>query len=168
MRQRLLDVLVGLAVGVLVGGGYVSSRWQRTFASTYLVQTADQAHVASEIAAGRAAELAAKIRAALPAYVEALDRELADAEGRCWALWAVRDAFAAAGEEPPAAIAPTLAGLPDRGSCPPPGGAPAGEPGRETQLSAVGGVAAPAGKWTTRCGNGISMPSASKRRFSRL
>lgn len=121
-KRRLFDLVVGLALGAVGGATFVGWQGQKTFTSLYLIQTADQAHVANEIAAGRGDELAARIRAALPGYVETLSGQFGDAEGRDWALWAVRDAYEAAGVDPPEEIAASLATLPERASCSPPAG----------------------------------------------
>ncbi|MCB1007620.1 MAG: hypothetical protein KDB94_01865 [Acidobacteria bacterium] len=129
-RRRFFDLLVGLSLGAVAGATFMGWQGQKTFTSLYLVQTADQANVAREIAAGRGEALAARIRGELPGYVETLDSQFEDAAGREWALWAVRDAYEAAGIDPPEAIASRLATLPERAECaPPPGvapGAPAG------------------------------------------
>lgn len=121
-KRRVFDLFVGLALGAVAGATFVGWQGQQTFTNLYLIQTADQAHVLTEIAAGRGEELAAQIRAALPGYVETLSQQFGDAEGRDWALWAVRDAYEAAGVDPPAEIAATLATLPAREACPPPPG----------------------------------------------
>jgi hypothetical protein len=121
-RKRWFDLLVGLALGAVVSGAWVSSKWQKTFETMYVVETADQAHVAREIAAGRAGALAERIRAALPGYALGLERQFAKADGKSWALWAVRDAYEAAGMAPPAEIATLLEALPPRASSPPPEG----------------------------------------------
>jgi hypothetical protein len=130
-KRRFFDLLVGLALGGVAGATLVGWQGQKTFTSLYLVQAADQAHVAAEIAAGRSEPLGARILDSLPGYVAVIREQFADAAGRDWALWAVRDAYAAAGVEPPETIAATLATLPERAACPPPAGlsartAPAG------------------------------------------
>lgn len=122
-RRRVFDLGVGLALGAVLAGAWVSWSWQRSFATVYLVQMADQANVAREIGRGAGPALAEKIRAALPLYVATLDRDFRDVQGKDWALWAVRDAYEASGVTPPASIAPILQALPPRESCPPPRGA---------------------------------------------
>jgi len=121
-KRRIFDLLVGLALGGVAGATLVGWQGQKTFTSLYLVQAADQAHVAAEIAARRSEALGARILESLPGYVEVIREQFADAPGRDWALWAVRDAYAAAGVEPPEGIAATLATLPERSACPPPAG----------------------------------------------
>lgn len=121
-RRRFFDLMVGLALGAVGGATFMGWQGQKTFTSLYLVQTADQANVAKEIAAGRGEELAARIRATLPGYVTTLREQFDDVEGRDWALWAVRDAYEAASAEPPESIAAALATLPERAVCPPPAG----------------------------------------------
>lgn len=127
-RRRVFDLAVGLALGAALAGAWVTYSWQRSFATVYLVQMADQANVAREIGRGEGAALAERIRAALPIYVQALERDFRDVQGKDWALWAVRDAYEAAGVAPPEAIAATLRDLPPRASCPPPKGAAAPAP----------------------------------------
>jgi hypothetical protein len=122
-RRRFFDLGVGLALGAVLSGAWVSYSWQKSFATVYLVQMADQANVAREIGRGEGGALAEKIRSALPLYVATLDRDFRDVQGKDWALWAVRDAFQAAAIPPPASIAPILQALPPRASCPPPRGA---------------------------------------------
>lgn len=121
-KRRMFDLFVGLALGGVAGATLVGWQGQKTFTSLYLVQAADQAHVAAEIAAGRCESLGARILDSLPGYVEVIREQFADAPGRDWALWAVRDAYAAADVEPPEGIAATLATLPERSACPPPPG----------------------------------------------
>jgi len=121
-RRRFFDLMVGLALGAVGGATFMGWQGQKTFTSLYLVQTADQANVAKEIAAGRGDELAARIRGTLPGYVTTLREQFDEVEGRDWALWAVRDAYEAAGVDPPEAIAAALATLPERAACPPPAG----------------------------------------------
>jgi len=125
-RRRFFDLLVGLSLGAVGGATFMGWQGQKTFTTLYLVQTADQANVAREIAAGRGEALAARIRSQLPGYVETLDSQFEDAPGRDWTLWAVRDAYEAAGEDPPDAIAARLATLPERAGCAPPSGVPPG------------------------------------------
>lgn len=127
-RRRVFDLGVGLALGAVLAGAWVSWSWQKSFATVYLVQMADQANVAREIGRGEGAALAEKIRSALPLYVATLDRDFRDVQGKDWALWAVRDAYQAAGIEPPASIASILQALPPRADCPPPKGAAAPAP----------------------------------------
>jgi hypothetical protein len=121
-RRRWFDLLVGLAVGSVLSGAWVSWKWQKTFQTMYVVETADQANVAREIAAGRGAALAERIRASLPGYALGLEREFRGVAGKDWALWAVRDAFEAAGVAPPEEIATQLRALPPREASPPPEG----------------------------------------------
>ncbi len=121
-KRRIFDLFVGLALGAVGGATFMGWQGQKTFTSLYLVQTADQAHVAGEIAAGRGGDLAERIRASLPGYVTTLSGQFGEVEGRDWALWAVRDAYEAAGVAPPDEIAATLATLPERAVCAPPAG----------------------------------------------
>ena len=122
-RRRLFDLGVGLALGAALSGAWVSYSWQKSFATVYLVQMADQANVAREIGRGTGPALAEKIRSALPLYVATLDRDFREVQGKDWALWAVRDAYEGAALTPPPSIAPILQALPPRANCPPPKGA---------------------------------------------
>ena len=122
-RRRLFDLVVGLALGAALAGAWVTYSWQKSFATVYLVQMADQANVAREIGQGGGPALAERIRESLPMYVQALERDFSEVQGKDWALWAVRDAYEAAALVPPASIAPVLQALPARASCPPPRGA---------------------------------------------
>jgi hypothetical protein len=146
-KRRIFDLVVGLALGAVAGATYVSSRWHDNFATLFVIQTADQANVARRIAAGEGEALAAGIRAALPGYVQALQREFPKAPGRDWALWAVRDVYEQGGTPAPAELAGLLAALPPREQCPPPGGAPpeGPAPGTAPAVSAAPTGGTPAG-----------------------
>ncbi len=125
MRQRFLDLLVGLAVGGLVGGSLISVRWQDLMGHTYLVHTADQATVLLALARGEAELVRQRIQKALPIYVETIEQQFSQRPERCWVLWQVRKAYEAAGESFPESIRPALVGLPPESSCVAP--APAAE-----------------------------------------
>lgn len=111
---------IGLLCGAACAAVVIGTHWRRNFASWYILQVGDQANVATDVLSGRGPELAERIQAALPAYVEALRGELADAPGTDWALWQIGDVYEAAGTPPPAELRALLDELPDRPSCRPP------------------------------------------------
>lgn len=120
MGKRFLDLLVGLALGGLVGGSLVSVRWQEAMAQTYLLHTADQAVVAAGIARGEQDALSRRIFEALPSYVQTIESQFSGRPERCWTLWQVRKAYEAAARPVPAELQPILSGLPPESECPSP------------------------------------------------
>lgn len=111
-----LTFLAGALMGAGSAGAFVGLHWQQNFANWYIVGVADQANVAREISTGQGTQLADRIRASLPPYVNAVERDFRGAEGREWALWMVNDAYRAAGDPPPD-IQPILSALPPRTVC---------------------------------------------------
>lgn len=117
MRQRFLDLLVGLAVGGLVGGTFVSVRWQDWMAQTYLLHTADQAAVALALLRGERNLLLERIEKALPNYVLAIESQFSERPERCWVLWQIRKVYEASEQGLPESVREVLNGLPPEHTC---------------------------------------------------
>ena len=110
----------GLLVGALAAAAVVGTHWSRNFSSWHVLQIADQANVAREILLGNGPQLADRITANLPAYVQSIQKvqdEFGPAEGVEWALWAVSDVYEASGSAPPDELRTILDSLPARASC---------------------------------------------------
>ena len=66
--------VAGFVAGAVVASVIVSWKWNRDYEYLQTVQLAGQAHVATEIYAGRSEELAESILGELPGYLDDVDR----------------------------------------------------------------------------------------------